>query len=105
MAKSIRSHIKRKFRAQKGIDRSSVETERLARLSARLKARQQAQTTTETQKDEVDSTTEPMEIEVKKISTSGPRDSARERFRGGKYLAKKRANSVLSDRQGVKKKK
>lgn len=115
MAKSIRSAIKKRFRSQKRSDRISVEDERLARLSARLEARQkkQAEGTDALSVDErtsLDSTsateqeTTPMEVESKKISTSGSRGSARETWKGGKFLAKKRAKSSFSDRARKQKK-
>lgn len=114
MAKSIRSAIKKRFRSQKRSDRISVEDQRLARLSARLEARQKAQAASKKQRDitlpeEATQSEEPlngvipMEIEQKKISTSGPRGSARETWKGGRHLAKKRAKSVLSDRQRKRK--
>lgn len=112
MAKSIRSAIKKRFRSQKRSDRISVEDERLARLSKRLEARQkvQAANTEEpnSEADAVDAITPetseaPMEVEHKKISTSGSRGSARENWKGGKFLEKKRAKSVLSDRRRKKK--
>lgn len=112
MAKSIRSAIKKRFRSQKRSDRISVEDERLARLSKRLEARQKAQAAEPKEVDEeadvsdeaiVETSEAPMEIETKKISTSGSRGSARENWKGGKFLEKKRAKSVLSDRRRKKK--
>lgn len=114
MAKSIRSAIKKRFRSQKRSDRISVEDQRLARLSARLAARQKEQAAARAEEipqsthepTEISDATDviPMEVDQKKISTSGPRGSARETWKGGRYLAKKRAKSVLSDRQRKRKK-
>lgn len=116
MAKSIRSAIKKRFRSQKRSDRIGVEDQRLARLHARLQARQKTKAAVpDYQKDEEASgdsddaaiaavneptTHEPIDVEEKKkISTSGSRGSARENWKGGKFLVKKRAKSVLSDRR------
>lgn len=82
----------------------TVEDERLARLHARLIARQQlkavpAQPDTESTEVKEAETADTMEVDKKKISTSGSRESARELWKGGKFLKKKRAKSVLSDRR------
>lgn len=114
MAKSIRSAVKKRFRSQKRSARISVEDQRLARLSARLEARQKAQAassqlgqpdiqTMDTETSGAISEDVPMDVVAKKISTSGPRGSARETWKGGRHLAKKRAKSVLSDRQRKRK--
>lgn len=112
MAKSIRSAIKKRFRSQKRSDRISVEDERLARLAKRLEERQKTRASLPgaiagdiqplEEADEAETTAEPMEVEAKKISTSGSRGSARETWKGGKFLAKKRAKGVLSDRKRKK---
>ncbi|ORY86097.1 hypothetical protein BCR37DRAFT_376632 [Protomyces lactucae-debilis] len=110
MAKSIRSSTKMRFRAVKRKDRSIVEDQRLARLAARLAKRNNLATATngagegdaamETDGVLADAPKDTaMEVDTKKVSTSGSRGSARETWKGGKFLAKKRSKSVLSDRQ------
>ena len=106
MAKSLRASSKKKYRSLKRDDRMTVEDERLARLHARLLARQKLQPVPESsamQEDEEEEedagVTDTMEVDKKKISTSGSRGSARENWKGGKFLKKKRAKSVLSDRR------
>ena len=108
MAKSARSQVKKRFRAIKRETRSAVESERLARLAQRLAKRQKLQQTQAEQGEGSATldTSEAMEVDdgaavalPKKISTSGSRGSARETWKGGKLLHKKRQRSALADRK------
>lgn len=113
MAKSARSAVKKRFRAIKRDSRSAVEAERLARVTQRLAARQKQQAISSDadgpgglgEAAETAAATEDMELDgqtpasAKKISTSGSRGSARETWKGGKHLHKKRQRSALADRK------
>ncbi|BFZ54155.1 hypothetical protein PYCC9005_001187 [Savitreella phatthalungensis] len=109
MAKSARSQVKKKFSAIRSKSRSSIEEARLKRVAEHL-ARGQKQQEKEKQEQAADSAAvddSTMEVDPKgpkttasgKISTSGGRGSARETFKGGKFLARKRAKNAMTMRR------
>ena len=111
MAKSARSQVKKKTSAIRSKSRSAVEEARLKRVAEHL-ARGQKLQEQQKQQDAVDGTDAghddtAMEVDRKgpkitasgKISTSGGRGSARESFKGGKFLARKRAKNAMTMRR------
>ncbi|EKM59692.1 uncharacterized protein PHACADRAFT_250351 [Phanerochaete carnosa HHB-10118-sp] len=130
MAKSIRSKVKRSFRAKKreqGVY-AATEAARLARLHQKLhgiastdtdgdvpledaegeeihdeaarRDESQAETAMQPQGMEVDGAASPESTDSKRISTHGPRSSRREEWRKSKGLTV-RAKSSKTNRQGL----
>ena len=99
MAKSMRSAVKKRFRSIKRDARISVEDERLARLAARLRERQQLQSTTaEKQKSTMQI---PDEMEVDEKAKHVPA-SAKPGDRGRKHAQRQRARSKVGERVKAK---